>query len=544
MQDQEKIKAAIDSGGTYLGLELGSTRIKAVLIDSAHQPVASGSQMWENTLAEGIWTYRLEDIWNGVRHCYAKLADDVWKRYGTELTTLGAAGFSGMMHGYMAFDKNNNLLVPFRTWRNTNTGAASAALTDLFQFNIPQRWSIAHLYQAILNGETHVPDISYLTTLAGYIHWQLTGQKVLGVGDASGMFPIDSATGQFDTGMTERFDALIAEKNYPWRLGDVLPRVRTAGDCAGVLTAEGALLLDPSGLLRPGMSICPPEGDAGTGMAATNSVARQTGNISAGTSVFAMLVLDRPLQKIHPEIDMVTTPAGAPVAMVHCNNGTGDIDAWIGLFAEAAEALGARPDKNALYNTLYHKALEGDADCGGLLSYNYIAGEPVTGFDEGRPLFVRLPGARLSLPNVMRTHLYAALGALKLGLDILFEDEAVRVTSVTGHGGYFKVSGVGQKLMADALDTPVTLMDTAGEGGPWGMAILAAYMAEKEPEETLENYLRNKVFAGADSITVSPVPVDAEGFRAFMEKYKKSIAIERAAVEALKNQYKGDNYGA
>ena len=532
LQDKEKIKAVIESGDTYLGLELGSTRIKAVLIDSNHQPVASGSHKWENTLVDGMWTYSLEEVWHGLRDCYTKLVNDVRERYSAALSNLGAIGFSGMMHGYMAFD-NNNLLVPFRTWRNTNTGQASAMLTNLFRFNIPQRWSIAHLYQAMLNGEVHVPQITYLTTLAGYIHWQLTGQKVLGIGDASGMFPIDITTGQFDARMLAQFNDLIAEKNYPWKVGDILPRVLTAGNDAGALTAAGALLLDPSGTLKPGIPLCPPEGDAGTGMAATNSVTCRTGNISAGTSVFVMIVLEKALRDVYPEIDMVTTPTGDPVAMVHCNNCTSDIDAWIELFAEAAEALGARPDKDVLYHILYKKALEGDADCGALLSYNYIAGEPVTGFNEGRPLFVRLPGAKLSLPNVMRTHLYAALGTLKLGMDILLEGENVHMTSVMGHGGYFKVQGVGQKIMAAALDTPVTVMDTAGEGGPWGMAILAAYMANKELDETLESYLKNKVFMGAVSSTVAPAPEDVAGFRAFMEKYKKGLAAERAAVEML-----------
>ncbi len=516
-----------------MGLELGSTRIKAVLIDSSYAPVASGSHMWENTQVDGIWTYSLEDIWCGLGDCYTQLAGEIRALYGVDLKTVGAIGSSAMMHGYMAFTRDGRLLVPFRTWRNTSTGRASEALSALFHFNIPQRWSIAHLYQAILIGETHVSDISYLTTLAGYIHWQLTGQKVLGVGDASGMFPVDITTGQFDARMMEQFDALIAEKNYPWKLGDILPRVLTAGAEAGALTAAGALLLDPSGVLMPGIPLCPPEGDAGTGMAATNSVTCRTGNISAGTSVFAMIVLEKPLRNVYSEIDMVTTPTGDPVAMVHCNNCTSDIDAWIELFAEAAEALGARADKDALYQILYKKALEGDADCGGLLSFNYIAGEPVTGFNEGRPLFVRLPGARLSLPNVMRTHLYAALGTLKLGMDILREGENVYMMSVTGHGGYFKVQGVGQKFMAAALGTPVTVMDTAGEGGSWGMAILAAYMVNKEPDETLECYLKNKVFMGAVRSTVAPAPEDAAGFRAFMEKYKKGLAAERAAVEML-----------
>ena len=529
----EKNRAAVESGNTYLGLELGSTRIKAVLTDGDHVPIASGSHMWENKLVGAYWTYSLDDIWRGLRECYASLASDVRKQYGVTLTRVGAVGFSGMMHGYMAFDGNGELRVPFRTWRNTTTAQASRELTGLFRFNIPQRWSIAHLYQAMLDGEAHVPRIAYMTTLAGYIHWRLTGEKVIGVGDASGMFPIDPSTGQFDARMVAEFDALAAEKGMTWRLRDILPSVLPAGDKAGCLTGEGARLLDPEGALAAGIPVCPPEGDAGTGMAATNSVAVRTGNISAGTSVFAMIVLEKELSKVYPEIDIVTTPSGDAVAMVHCNNCTSDIDVWVDLFGEFAEALGCNQGKDALYNLLYGKALEGDPDCGGLLSYNYDAGEPVTGLDAGRPMFLREPGSRLTLPNFMRTHLYSALGALKIGMDILLEGEDVRVTRITGHGGFFKVGDVGQRMMAAALNTPVTAMRTAGEGGPWGMAILAAFMKNKQPGQTLEAYLRDSVFRDAGGMTVNPERAAVVGFQAYLSRYKKGLPVERAAVEAL-----------
>jgi sugar (pentulose or hexulose) kinase len=535
MQDVEKTKAAISAGETYLGLELGSTRIKAVLIDHQFTPIASGSYTWENKLANNLWTYSLDDIWSGLRGCYAQLVQDVRNHYGVTLTQIGAIGFSGMMHGYMAFDQADHLLVPFRTWRNTTTGKASEKLTRRFRFNIPQRWSIAHLYQAMLNGEAHVSRISYLTTLAGYIHWQLTGQKVVGIGEASGMFPIDSATAQFDARMASQFDVLASEMNYPWTLGAILPRVLTAGESAGFLTAEGAARLDPSGMLQAGIPVCPPEGDAGTGMVATNSVAECTGNISAGTSVFAMVVLEKKLSKVYPEVDLVTTPAGDPVAMVHCNNCSSDIDAWIALFGEFADALGVTLESknDLLYNLLYSKALEADADGGGLLAYNYCSGEPITGVDEGRPLFMRQPDSRLTLANFMRAHLFTALGALKIGMDILFEGEGVRVSDITGHGGFFKVKDIGQKIMASALGIPVTVMSTAGEGGPWGMAILAAYMQNKQPGETLAAYLKNKVFADVIAVKMASNRYLAVGFEDFMQKYKKGLKAERAAIESF-----------
>ena len=520
---------------TYLGIEFGSTRIKAILIDETHQPVASGSYAWENALVDGIWTYSLTDIWKGLQTCYADLKADVQKRYGITLHRVGAMGFSAMMHGYMAFDKNGEQLVPFRTWRNTITGEAAQKLTALLDFNIPQRWSIAHLYQAILKGEAHVPSIDHITTLAGYIHWQLTGEKVVGVGEASGMFPIDSEACRFREDLLARFDGLDEVQAMPWRLETILPKVLPAGEAAGVLTARGAKLLDPSGELEAGIPLCPPEGDAGTGMVATNAVSVRTGNISAGTSVFAMIVLEKPLSKVYTQIDMVTTPCGDPVAMVHSNNCTGDLDAWVGLFKEALQAFGAKPDMDTLYGTLYGQALSGEPDCGGLLAYNYISGEHLTGFDEGRPLFARTPNADFSLPNFMRVHLYTALGALKMGMDILLQQERVSLDRITGHGGLFKVKDVGQSFMASALNAPVSVMENAGEGGPWGMAILAAYRKNRENGETLPDYLSEKVFAHSKAVIAQPDARDVEGFAAFMERYRAGAAIEHAAVAALKD---------
>ncbi len=505
-----------------------------MLIGEDHTPIASGSHDWENRYENGVWTYSLEDVWTGLQDSYRKLSDEVFENYGTPLQTIGAIGFSAMMHGYMAFDQDGNLLVPFRTWRNTMTEQASKELTELFQFNIPQRWSIAHLYQAILNREPHIKDISYLTTLAGYVHWKLTGQKVLGVGEASGMFPIDSKTNDYDARMIELFNKRIEAENLPWKLQDILPKVLAAGDAAGVLTEEGARLLDPTGQLPAGIPLCPPEGDAGTGMVATNSVAERTGNVSAGTSVFAMIVLEKALSKVYPEIDMVTTPTGKPVAMVHCNNCTSDLNAWIGLFREFTNALGVEVGESRLFEMLYQKALEGDADCGELLAYNYFSGEHITHFEEGRPLFVRKPESRFTLANFMRVHLFSALGALKIGLDILFEQEQVKIDQVLGHGGFFKTKDVGQKIMAAAMNVPVSVMKTAGEGGAWGIALLAAYMLHKTENEPLEAYLSNKVFAGENGTTIAPDQRDIESFAAFMERYKKGLIIERAAVDALR----------
>ena len=517
---------------TVLGIELGSTRIKAVLIDQDHRPIASGSHEWENQLVNNIWTYSMEAIHSGVQACYADLKRDVKEKYGAVLTQVGAIGISAMMHGYLPFDKDGKPLAEFRTWRNTMTGEAAEKLTALFDFNIPQRWSIAHLYQAMLNGEEHLPRLACLTTLAGYLHTRLTGKNVLGIGEASGVFPIDSETLSYNAAMTDKFDALIAEMGYTWRLRDILPGILTAGEQAGALTAEGAAFLDPAGDLKPGIPFAPPEGDAGTGMTATNSVAPRTGNVSAGTSDFAMIVVEK-LPGVHREIDMVTTPTGKPVAMVHCNNCTSDINAWVNLLSEFAGAIGARIDKGDLYTLLFNKALEGESDCGGLLSYNYLSGEGVTDLDAGRPVFARTPDARLTLANFMRTHLLSALATLKIGLDILTEQEHVAIDRLYGHGGYFKTPGVGQRMLSAAVGSPVSVMETAGEGGPYGMALLCAYMLWKKDGQKLEDYLDNAVFAGAKSTTLTADANDIEGFRAFLAQYQKSLPIERAAIETL-----------
>lgn len=528
-----QIKEDIESGKTALGIEFGSTRIKAVLIDSESNPVASGSHEWENRLENGFWTYSLEDIWTGLQDAYANLAADVKAQYGRPLETIGAIGFSAMMHGYMAFDSRDGLLVPFRTWRNTTTGEASEKLFDLFQYNIPQRWSIAHLYQAILNGEEHVKDIAFLTTLAGYIHWQMTGEKVLGVGDASGMFPIDPKTKDYDETMVQKFEGLEEVRKYPWKLREILPKVLVAGETAGHLTERGARLLDVSGTLKAGIPVCPAEGDAGTGMAATNSVKQRTGNVSAGTSVFAMVVLEKELSKAYPELDLVTTPDGSLVAMVHCNNCTSDLNAWVNLFREFMEAMGLQADRNQLFATLYGKAMEADKDCGGVMAYNYFSGEPITGFEEGRPLFVRTPDSKFTLANFMRSHLYSSLATLKIGMDILFKQEQVELDELMGHGGLFKTKGVGQSIMAAAANVPVTCMETAGEGGAWGIALLASYMKNREDGETLEAYLSQKVFAGQKGSTMAPDAADVKGFDEFMEKYVEALPVERAAVERI-----------
>jgi sugar (pentulose or hexulose) kinase len=527
-------KQAIETGKTVLGVEFGSTRIKAVLLSEDHTSIASGSYEWENRYENGIWTYHLEDVWTGLQQSYRNLKSEVFEKYNLQIHSIGAIGFSAMMHGYLAFDNNGDLLVPFRTWRNTITGQAAEKLTDLFQFNIPQRWSIAHLYQAILNKEPHTGAISHLTTLAGYVHWKLTGQKVLGIGEASGMFPINSQTNNYDSHKIELFNELSEVAKLPWKLQDILPKVLVAGEAAGVLTEEGARLLDPTGQLRAGIPLCPPEGDAGTGMVATNSVAKRTGNISAGTSVFAMIVLEKDLSRVYPEIDMVTTPTGKPVAMVHGNNCTSDLNAWVDLFEEFTSALGVEMSETRLYELLYNKALTGDADGGGLLAYNYFSGEHITHLEEGCPLFVRRPESRFTLSNFMRVHLFSALGALKIGLDILFEQEQVKVDQVLGHGGFFKTKEVGQKVMAAAIQVPVSVMESAGEGGAWGIALLASYMLNKGTNESLEAYLTNKVFAELNSTTTAPDPTDVEGFRVFMDRYRKGLIIERAAISALK----------
>jgi len=532
--NQNDTQKAIESGKTVLGIELGSTRIKAVLIGEDHLPIASGSHEWENRYENGVWTYSLEDVWKGLQESFQNLSKDVSEKYSVPLKTIGAIGFSAMMHGYVAFDKDGNLLVPFRTWRNTMTGQAAEKLTDLFQFNIPQRWSIAHLYQAILNKESHIGSISHLTTLAGYVHWKLTGQKVLGVGEASGMFPIDSKINDYDKRMVGQFNEQLKAENISWKLQDILPKVLVAGDAAGVLTAEGAKLLDPTGQLPAGIPLCPPEGDAGTGMVATNSVAQRTGNVSAGTSVFAMIVLEKALSKLYPEIDMVTTPSGKPVAMVHSNNCTSDLNAWVGLFQEFTDALGVEISQSKLFEMLYQKALTGDADAGGLLAYSYVSGEHITHMEEGRPLFVRTPESRFTLANFMRVNLFSSLGALKIGMDILFEQEKAGIDQLLGHGGFFKTKDVGQMMMAAAMNVPVSVMETAGEGGAWGIALLASYLIHKSGNQPLEAYLSDKVFAGEKGSTIAPDQKDVAGFAAFMERYKNGLGIERAAVEGLK----------
>ena len=526
-------KAAILANKTALGIEFGSTRIKAVLVDDKNQPIASGGHEWENRYENGVWTYSLDDIWTGIQDCYQDMARDVKAKYDIELESVGAFGVSAMMHGYMPFNKEGELLVPFRTWRNNITGEASEKLMELFNYNIPQRWSIAHLYQAILNGEEHVKDIDYITTLEAYVHWKLTGEKVLGVGDASGMFPIDSTTRNWNKEMLAKFDELVAPKGYPWKVEDILPKVLVAGEKAGTLTEEGAKLLDPTGKLQAGIPVCPPEGDAGTGMAATNSVRVRTGNVSAGTSVFAMVVLEKALEKVHEEIDMVTTPAGDAVAMVHCNNCTSDLNAWVNLFKEFADSIGADVDMNQMYGTLYNKALEGDADCGGILSYGNYAGEPITNVEKGRPMVVRTPETKFNLANFMRSHLYTALGVIKVGMDILTKDEGVEIDTVLGHGGLFKTKGVGQKILADAINTPVVVMETAGEGGPWGMAILAEYMVKRAEGEKLGDYLKNKVFGSDAGSRIDPDPEGVAGYEAFMETYKKGLDVERRACADL-----------
>lgn len=532
-EDKTLIKQHIISGKTVLGIELGSTRIKSVLIDENHQPIATGGHDWENHYIDGIWTYSLDEVWSGLQSSYRDLCNNVKELYGVELKTIGAIGISGMMHGYLVFNSNDDQLTSFRTWRNTMTARASRELTELFAYQIPQRWSIAHLYQAILNREPHVSEIAYMTTLCGYVHWKLTGEKVLGVGEASGMFPIDLTTKSFHQEMLDKFDQLIAPKGFSWRIQDILPKVLIAGEPAGTLTNEGARLLDPTGTLEPGIPFCPPEGDAGTGMTATNSVAVRTGNVSAGTSVFAMVVLEKELSRVYHEIDLVTTPYGDLVAMVHCNNCTSDLNAWVSIFGEFADAIGIKLNPNELFGTLYRKALQGDADAGGLLAYNYLSGEHITGFSKGCPLFVRTPDSHFNLANFMRVNLMTSLAVLKTGLDILTEQEKVQIQEMYAHGGLFKTAGVGQRIMAAAMNAPVSVMKTAGEGGPWGMAVLASYMLHKGPEESLSSFLATRVFAENTGTKLEPIPEDVEGYQTFMQRYQRGLSIERAAVDAL-----------
>lgn len=527
-------KSIISQGKAVLGIEFGSTRIKAVLIGPDNKPLAQGSHTWENQLVDGLWTYSTQAIWYGLQDCYADLRKNVLELYDVEIERLAAIGISAMMHGYMPFGKDGNILMPFRTWRNTNTGRAAAELSELFVYNIPLRWSISHLYQAILDNEEHVADIDFLTTLAGYIHWKLTGERVLGVGDASGMIPVDPETKNYDASMVAKFDRLVAPKGFAWTLSDILPTVLVAGEAAGHLTPEGAALLDVSGHLAPGVPFCPPEGDAGTGMVATNAVLKRTGNVSAGTSSFSMIVLEKELSRPYEMIDMVTTPDGSLVAMVHCNNCTSDLNAWVNLFKEYQELLGVPVDYNQLYGLLYNRALEGDGDCGGLMAYNYVSGEPVTGLEQGRPLFVRSANDRFNLANFMRANLYAAVAVLKIGNDILFKEENVEVDRLTGHGGLFKTKGVGQRILAAALNSPISVMETAGEGGAWGMALLAGFVVGNPEGLSLPEYLEQKVFLGNAGVEIAPDPADVAGFDAYIKNYVDCLAIEHAAVAAKK----------
>ena len=540
-------RQTIESGKAILGIEFGSTRIKAVLIDQENKPIAQGSHEWENQLVDGLWTYSTEAIWYGVEDCYADLRRNVKREYDCEIEQLASIGISAMMHGYMAFGPNGKatrwapvsesekILAPFRTWRNTNTGKAAAELSKLFNYNIPLRWSISHLYQAILNGEEHVTDITYLTTLAGYIHWRLTDKKVLGIGDASGMIPVDPNTKTYNAEMVRKFNELVAPYGFPWKLEDILPECLVAGQDAGVLTEHGAQRLDVSGHLKGGCPLCPPEGDAGTGMTATNSVKVRTGNVSAGTSSFSMIVLEKDVTKPNEMIDIVTTPDGNLVAMVHCNNCTSDINAWVKLFKEYQELLGVKVDMNEVYAKLYNHALTGDVDCGGVISYNFISGEPVAGLtDGGRPLVMRSPNDRFNLANFMRANLYATIAVLKLGNDVLFKEENVKVDRITGHGGLFKTPGVGQKVLAAALNSPISVMETAGEGGAWGIALLAAYLVNNPDKLNLADYLEKVVFAGNTGIEIAPEPADVEGFNRYIETYKACIPVDQAAVEYKK----------
>ncbi len=528
------VEEVIADGKAVLGIEFGSTRIKAVLIDEDHKPIASGDHVWENRWENGFWTYHEDEIWTGLQEAYANLKKDVADKYGLKLTKVAALGFSAMMHGYLAFDKKGDLLVPFRTWRNASTGQAAKDLSQLLEYNIPERWSIAHLYQAILNGEEHIKDIAFITTLAGYVHWRMTGEKVLGIGDASGMFPIDPKTKQYDGTMLAKFEDLIANYHFSWHLTDILPEIRLAGEAAGSLSETGARLLDVSGDLKPGIPLAAPEGDAGTGMVATNSVKQRTGNVSAGTSVFAMVVLDKELKKYYPQIDMVTTPDGSLVAMVHANNCTSDLNAWVSLCGEVLDSFGVKVSGEELYGSLYRKSLEGDEDCGGLLSYGFLSGENIMDCPEGRPMFVRAPESKFTLANFMRSHLYASFSALKVGMDLLLQEEKISIDAIYGHGGIFKTKGVAQNYLAAALNAPVSLMETAGEGGPWGMALLAAYLVHRQPEESLENYLAKRVFADAVGRTIDPNPKDVEGFQRYVRQFKDTIAVEQLAAKTLK----------
>ena len=522
----EKIRA----GKTSLGIEFGSTRIKAVLIDDTYTTIAAGDYGWASHLEDGLWSYSQEEIWTGLQTAYAALAEDVENAYGEKLTRVGRIGFSAMMHGYLAFDKNGELLVPFRTWQNTNTSEAHEKLSELFQYNIPERWSIAHLYQAVLNDEEHIGKVDFFTTLAGYVHWKLTGKKVLGVGDASGMFPIDPTTHTYETEFIEKFNAIPEVAAQPWKLVDLLPEPLVAGTPAGTLTEEGAKLLDPAGTLQPGITFAPPEGDAGTGMVATNSVRVRTGNVSAGTSIFAMVVLEHKLERLHPEVDLVTTPAGDLAGMSHANNFTSDLNAWVGLFGQFAAAIGTPVDAGTLYGTLFRAAIADDVDsnCGGLINYPFRSGEFLAGLPEGRPLFARGPEARMSLGNFMRAQLFSAFSPVKIGMDVMTKDEGVAVDSLVGHGGIFTTPKVAQKILAAAFDTPIKVMSTAAEGGAWGMAVLADYLWHAD--QPLDEFLDARVFADAASTTENPDENDVAGFEEFFDRFRKGLAIEHTAI--------------
>jgi len=537
MSDKTQAAEIIRNGKAILGMELGSTRIKAVLIAPDNSFLSSGGHGWENSLIDGIWTYTLDEVWRGIASCFAELCSNVKKEYGVELTSFAVGGFSAMMHGYLVFDKNDELLTPFRTWRNNITEKSSEELTRILSYPIPQRWSIAHLYQSILNGESHVSEISYITTLAGYVHWKLSGEKILGIGDASGMFPIDVNSQDFDKDRIEKFNANIAGKGFSWKLQDILPGVLSAEAApgllsAGKLTQEGALLLDPQGKLKAGIPLSPPEGDAGTGMVATNSVRVRTGNVSAGTSVFAMLVMEKEPMEVHSEIDLIITPDGKLVGMAHSNNCTSDYDAWISVFGQAAKALGTEVSTPVLYDTLLELALKADPDAGGLLSYGYISGEHMTGFSEGRPLFVRKPDANFTIENFIRAQLFTSLCALRTGLDVLTEKEGVVVDEIRGHGGFFKTAHVGQRIMAAAIKMPVSLLETAGEGGAWGMALLAAFSIRENRDLDLPDFL-DEALKGSVGEAFRPIPEDVDGFNVFLKQYHRGLPIEAAAVKAL-----------
>ncbi len=525
----EKIRA----GKTSLGIEFGSTRIKAVLIDDTYTTIAAGDYGWASHLEDGLWSYSQEEIWTGLQTAYVALAEDVENAYGEKLTRVGRIGFSAMMHGYLAFDKNGELLVPFRTWQNTNTSEAHEKLSELFQYNIPERWSIAHLYQAVLNNEEHIGKVDFFTTLAGYVHWKLTGKKVLGVGDASGMFPIDPTTHTYETEFIEKFNAIPEVAAQPWKLADLLPEPLVAGTPAGTLTEEGAKLLDPTGTLQPGITFAPPEGDAGTGMVATNSVRVRTGNVSAGTSIFAMVVLERKLERLHPEVDLVTTPAGDLAGMSHANNFTSDLNAWVGLFGQFAAAIGTPVDAGTLYGTLFRAAIADDVDsnCGGLINYPFRSGEFLAGLPEGRPLFARGPEGRMSLGNFMRAQLFSAFSPVKIGMDVMTKDEGVAVDSLVGHGGIFTTPKVAQKILAAAFDTPIKVMSTAAEGGAWGMAVLADYLWHAD--QPLDEFLDARVFADAASTTENPDEGDVAGFEEFFDRFRKGLPIEHVAIESI-----------